>query len=279
MDTNVAQNNCGMCGRVCPAGQACAGGVCAAGAAPANDTCVMATPIPLVAGTATVRGSTILATNGLPSCLPGHDVYYSITLATREIVYLDTYGSSYDTVVGFVMNCAAGPSACNDDSCGTLSSQLTAVLDPGTYIIVVDGFAAATNGGYVLNIEHAPVNGASSGNLAAGVQAVAGTTVGAANSAGSCGAGLDRWYSWTTCPSGPGGTFTATTCGPGGMAAYDSVLQERNGTGVGGGCNDDSCGLQSNLSAMVPPRAGLHVMYVDGIAAASGAFRVVVSRP
>ncbi len=224
-----------------------------------------------------VMGNTTTATQTALSCTGGRDVFYSFTLAQREIVSIDTFGSAFDTVIGFATSCAVTPTMCTDDSCSTLQSQVPTVLDAGTYYIVVDGFGTSS-GAFTLNVEHLPVNGAPSGALFAGMQTLNGSTVASANSPGTCGTAPDRWYYWLTCPAAPGGTFTATTCVPG-SGNYDTTLQLRNGSGAGGGCNDDACGLLSTLSAMVPAGGGLHVFYADGAGASTGMYSAVVNRP
>jgi hypothetical protein len=58
------------------------------------------------------------------------------------------------------------------------------------------------------------------------------------------------------------------------------VLYLSNGSGTGGGCADDDCGTQSNLSSMVTAGAGVHTLTVDGYFATSlGSYTVQVSRP
>jgi hypothetical protein len=247
-------------------------------AAPSNDECAGATPVTLLAGTTTVTGSTATFTHSTANtCGAGADVYYRFTLTQREIVYLDTFGSTYDTEVGFVTTCGGAVTGCNDDSCSVLQSQTTATLDPGTYNIVVGGFSGS--GSYTLHIQHLPVpTGAATGTVNMGMSTIAGDNTGAPTFNLGCGAaGATRYYTWLTCPAAPAGTFTATTCSGG--AAFDTVLAERNGDTGTVACNDDNCGLQSTVNATVAAGAGVHVFYASGFGGAAGTFTATVTRP
>ncbi|HET9990477.1 MAG TPA: hypothetical protein VFQ65_18230, partial [Kofleriaceae bacterium] len=58
----------------------------------------------------------------------GRDVYYKIHLTTNEALYLDTFGSSYDTVIrAFHGACTDGVAPagtqCHNDQCNTVQSQ------------------------------------------------------------------------------------------------------------------------------------------------------------
>ena len=242
-----------------------------------NDSCGAA--IPITSG-ATVTGTTVGATDSVPSCTgsASPDVFYSFTLTTRSIVYADTFGSTYDTKVGFLANgCATAP-VCSDDACGTNQSQATAILDPGTHYIVVDGFGGAS-GAFTLRFSALQVSGSGQGTINAGASTLSGTTAGAPSVFAACGFGgngPEHWWSWTTCPADAGGTFTASTCS---AATWDTMLSVRNGGGTSG-CADDTCGNQSNVSLAIPAGSGLHVLTLDGyFAAESGAYSITVSRP
>src|SRR5205814_825332 len=98
-------------------------------------------------------GTTVNAGNE-SVCGSGGDVYYSFTLSRREVVYLDTYTSGYDTEVAVAPACTSY-SSCNDDSCGTLQSQLVTTLNAGTYYAVVSGYGGQT-GSFTLHFQHLP---------------------------------------------------------------------------------------------------------------------------
>jgi hypothetical protein len=109
-----------------------------------------ALPVSATTGTA---GATTELGEAL-SCNTGSTVWYNFTPAVTTAVQIDTFGSSYDTVLG-VYTGATIPSltsvGCNDDS-GTLQSRLSFVATAGTtYRIQVGGYGGAT-GTAVLNI-------------------------------------------------------------------------------------------------------------------------------
>jgi hypothetical protein len=204
-------------------------------------------------------------------------VFYRIQLSQRELVYVDTFGSSFDTLVAVVPWPCTGTPTCQDDACGGSQSQLAVVLDPGAYAVVVERGAGAGTA-FILNVQHVPVGAGAASQLNAGMFTVMGdTSAGATDSPGSCGSAPDQWYYWLTCPADLGGTLAVSSCGG---ATWDTVLQLRNGAGGGGGCDDDSpCGIQSQLSAQVAAGAGLHVLFVDGKNASTGPFTVSGTRP
>ena len=75
---------------------------------------------------------------------------------------------------------------------------------------------------------------------------------------------------------GWGGTLTATTCSrPGG----DTGRYFSKGDGGGGACNDDACGLQSQISGAVTAGPGLHTLTIDGWGGNSGSYSIAVTRP
>ncbi len=66
----------------------------------------------------------------------GRDVFYQFALPAEEVVYFDSYGSNFDTVIRvFAGACTAigATMACSDDQCGTTRSQGAVDLAAGTY--------------------------------------------------------------------------------------------------------------------------------------------------
>jgi hypothetical protein len=274
VSTSNDPEHCGGCGAACAGSQICQAGACV-DLQPTNDECTAAIAITLGSGTTMITGNTTGATDSAGSCSNGKDVQYSFTLGGHELVYVDSFGSGFDTMIGLSSSCVAAPT-CNDDACSLTGSQLTAVLSAGTYFLHVDG-NGGDSGNFTLRIQHIPVNGASGGTIPAGSFTLSGNTTDSTSSQQSCAAkGPDNWYSWVTCPSYGGGAFTASTCG---AASYDTVLALRNGGGLGGGCNKDACGQQSNLSSSASAGAGIHVLYVDGAMNSAGAYTVTGTRP
>jgi hypothetical protein len=130
---------------------------------PPNDTRAQAIPIRSGMIERTVTGSTRNGTHDAPpvscQCTAGADVWYSFTVDQRELVYLDTAGSSFDTSI-VVTNASGVPvsSGCNDDAfCGgsggftsIRESRLATWLDPGTYYVAVGG---CSSGGFTLHLQ------------------------------------------------------------------------------------------------------------------------------
>ncbi len=264
------------CGNGCD--DNCAGGI-DEGCGSSNDTCAFATPITLSAGRTTTSGSTAGASND-GGCLGGPDVWFRFSLTQREIVSINTFGSTYDTALALRAGfCGAGTAFCTDDVCG-VQTEITQTLDAGTYYVIVGGYAASSAGAFTLNIEHLPVgNDGSATLLPLGSTTQSGTTAGTGVVDGSCRSGTapEHLYYWTQCSYALGGAFSASTCAG---TTYDSVIYLRSGqTGADLACNDDACALQSSITATVPGGFGLFGFYVDGYYLYSGAYSAAVTRP
>jgi hypothetical protein len=248
------------------------------GCSTGNDTCAGATPLTLSAGRTTTSGTTVGAGND-GGCNTGPDVWYRFSLTQREVVSINTFGSSYDTVLALrAGSCGAATAFCTDDVCG-VQTEITATLDPGTYYIIVGGYLTAA-GSFTLNIEHLPVGSDGVATLlAVGSTTQSGTTVGTGVVDGSCrmGTAPEHLYYWTQCSYATGGAFSANTCTG---TSYDSVIYLRSGqTGADLVCNDDSCSLQSSITATVPAGFGLFGFYVDGFYSNSGSYSAAITRP
>lgn len=128
---------------------------------PANDQCSGA--IPILTSTYTATQSTLAATSvGDPiiycSSSGANGVWYQYTPLTNGMLTVDTYGSSFDTVLAvYSGSCAAlQPEACNDDTTMGLQSAISLYVSPGvTYYILAAGFWGAT-GNLVLHSTFSP---------------------------------------------------------------------------------------------------------------------------
>lgn len=214
-------------------------------------------------------------TNGAPACgnAGGRDVFYKIHLDVDEAIYLDTFGSTYDTLIrvfhGACRDGAApGFSQCQNDACMTAQTQHVWDLTAGDTCIVVDQFApAGTAGMLTLHVER---GGRTGTGISLGTP-VTGTTVGATNqSQPPCNPNVapDLGYHFTECPGGSV-TFVATTCN--GVTDYDVLLYVRGPTG-NLRCNDDDAMCNTaptyggNATTAAVTVAGPHMFWiiVDG---------------
>ncbi|HVV85545.1 MAG TPA: MopE-related protein [Kofleriaceae bacterium] len=218
--------------------------------------------------------------NGGLSCglTGGRDVFYRFTLPAAEVVYFDTFGSSFDSVVRiFPGACTDNPGAqtCFDDQCSGRQTQGALQLAAGNYCLVVDQYSSAqTTGSLVLTF-------ARTGRTGTAIAAASGTQSGTSCSGtnamtGSCqpvSTAPDAGYYFLTCPSTTK-TVAASTCSG---TAHDSVVYLRKaGSGNDLACNDDTTGcgngLQSSFTGGSAVGPGLFWLVVDGYQAECGPF-------
>jgi len=247
-----------------------------------NDSCAVPTVIP---GSATSFNPSPYATNQADATASepqescevsnvgvSNVVWYSFTPCGSGTVTIDTFGSSYDTVLSmFTGTCAAGSQvACSDNAIGTQARLLSVPVTAGTtYLIKVADYNATAGGGTLdFNFAYTPTPPAHDACGAAVVipeNATAfnptpfctvGATVTAGDPAESCGFTTNSnpvYYSFTPCTDGH---ITVDTNGSG----YDTVLSLFHGTcaaPVEIACDDDSgTGLDSQL-VNVPVTGGL----------------------
>ncbi|MGH7818698.1 MAG: hypothetical protein ACREQ9_02905 [Candidatus Binatia bacterium] len=205
-----------------------------------HDVCDRAEPITLEpVGTTTIRGSTTEATPSGQRCGAGGDVFFRIEIDTPTLLYVDTFGSSYDTTVGLARSCGEAP-VCNDNApCGNTDSRKVRLVDPGRHYIVVGGLGPEDVGDFQLNIQHLPVSsatGLAGREIPSGPFSFTGSTLNLTSAfdpqtcdAARFNASPDDWFYFLTCPGFPGGTLFASTCHP--ESDYDTVLGFRNGDG------------------------------------------------
>jgi hypothetical protein len=287
-------SNCGSCGNVCATGTTCTAGVCRA-PAPPNDLCASATVISLATPNVNLATTTVGATTditSIPCGSAGPDVFFRFTLTQREVVFADTYGATWDTVLYLMSSCttalirtaAPGELLCDDDSGGAgcssggLQSQVAAILPAGTYYLALVAYGGGGGGAATIHFQHLPVGAGSVTLLAAGASTPGGTTAGTNGATPSCGysSSPENAYWWRSCPEYAGGAFSASTCS---RAGWDTILNLANGSSVGNACNDDSCGLQSTITATIGSGAGIHVLTVEGYSTNAGTYTVAVTRP
>lgn len=271
---------------------------------PASNDCTTPTSVDLSAThidlvtTFTTGGATIA-----PPCAAGAvsaEVFYQLDFSAPVYVYADTFGSSLDTVVFLLTaatrtsSCAptasadagAGFAVCSDDACATTQSQMVAALAPGNYTLGV-GVKGSTSGALTTHLQYALAPSGSSAVLPKGSTVQMGSTVGSTGNiqgqTSACiAAGPENGYWWVNCPTDPGGTLTASTCGGAdGGTTWESVLATEIPENAGSyTCALDSCFPGTSLSEAIPAGAGFRALIIDGeTVGASGAYTMSVSRP
>jgi hypothetical protein len=201
----------------------------------------------------------------------GRDAFYTFTLPAEEVVYFDSFGSNFDTVIRVLAgSCSFTPGAtkaCADDACATTLSQGAIDLPAGTYCLVVDQFSSTTTAGAAtLTFKRGGRPGLA---LPSTSGTVTGTTTGKANlSIAGCEANSaqpDVGYYFLSCPNRSYAVSASTCTG----SAFDTVLYVRAGaaTTADVACSDDepACGTyNSKISGATVAGPNLDWLIVDG---------------
>jgi hypothetical protein len=112
----------------------------------------------LFTGTTSSGDRTLSTACGGIACLGGRRVYHRLTLAEPRRVVVNTYGSSFDTLVQVLSgDCPGRPvdGGCSDNAMGT-AAMVDVSLDAGTYVIVVAGCGVSAQGNYALDVSTLP---------------------------------------------------------------------------------------------------------------------------
>ena len=242
-----------------------------------NDSCTGATTLSGTSGT--LSDDFAAPSRTVTDCGSGSELWYRITVSSRSVLYVDSLGSSFDTRLSLRTSCGGASIQCEDDDCGTLQEQLVRVVDPGTYYIALHAFSSGTSSGSVALRWQVLTAGNGSYTRITGNGAFSGTTSGTGTfqppmcgASSVAGRGPENGYYLTRCPSQTS-SLTADTCTG---TTYDSTLHVWGGSGQLG-CNDDSCSLQSSVSATLAG-PGAFVIHVDGYGTSSaGAYTLTVS--
>jgi hypothetical protein len=205
----------------------------------------------------------------LPCATGGSDIVLSFYLDRPEMVYADTFGTGWNTILALSPTCpltepqaTEGMVTCNDDACDSTQSQVFAILPSGRHYLVLSG-SNDESGTTTLHFQHAPVGIGNSFNMPPGTGTLTGTLSGIGR-LGACEAvGPEQSYWWVSCPDYAGGNFRASTCKSADLK-LDVILflqTPRNDALV---CaNGDSCGLQESMTATVPAGAGINSLAVE----------------
>jgi hypothetical protein len=201
----------------------------------------------------------------------GLDKWYRWTAGSDGDVTFDLCGSSFDTKLALHADGSCGGGGCigsNDDSCGLQSSvTLNGVLSGDTVRVQVGGYGTNSGTG-TLNINTAGGCSAPGNDDCATPDAIAGDgsfafdTVCATNGAeGQANAACDFfgqpdmnddvWFAWTAGVTGDAVVSLCANSGDTKLAVYDGAVCP---TAEPIACNDDSCGLLSEV--LVPVTAG-----------------------
>jgi hypothetical protein len=211
----------------------------------------------------------------------GRDVFYTFTLPAAEVVYLDTFGSNFDTTLRvFAGSCTAlgALASCFDDACSVTQTQGALSLAAGTYCLVADQYSSAqTLGALTLRLTRGGRAGTAVGT---GTGTVSGNSCSGTNastpSCQSSSTAQDTGHYFLACP-GVTRTVTANTCTG---TTFDSVISLRAGHASSGAtlaCNDDAtgCGTSNRQSSFTGASAvgpGLFWLQVDGYLSNCGAY-------
>lgn len=183
----------------------------------------------------------------------GRDVFYQFTLPAPEVVYFDTFGSNFDSVVRvFAGSCAAigAVQRCEDDGCSTTRSHGALELPAGSYCLVVDQFSSATTAGAASLVFKRGGRGGVALTGASG--SVSGTTTGKTDlSVAGCEANShqpDVGHFFASCPGS--NLVSANTCS---ATAFDAILSLRTGAASSADltCSDDVSGCGNGLQPKV----------------------------
>ncbi|MCC6877717.1 MAG: putative metal-binding motif-containing protein [Sandaracinaceae bacterium] len=261
------------------------------GCGPANDQCAGA--ITISGATGSHAGTLVGATAQVSDCGTGVENFYVVTVTQPAIVYLSTVGgATFDTRLSYRGAACGGTSVqCVDDSCGSLQTHLAQLVTPGSphYFAVHTFSSSTTPGAYTLAWRLIPTTAGAAVHVpdddlagAGTVQTYSGTTTSSGtlvptNPATTCGftssgASGENLYYWAQCAS-DNRNYTASLCTG---TSYDTTAWVRfNGSQVA--CNDDSCGLQSSVTATGVGGAGVVEVLVDGYGSSSGAYTLTLT--
>ncbi len=234
------------------------------GRSPSNDSCAAATAL------VGAQGSRADAIDGARrdsgGCGTGPDVFYEIDVPHRAVLYVDTFGTAFETHIALrEPGCSGLPRACAGAACGTTQSQLTALVEPGTVIIAVHG--APATGAELLHLRWELARAASGLNTEVfGPGVHSGATTGTSAMSATCGGGAaapeDAFY-WTQCP-GEARSVEASTCSY--ATTFDTVVH-LGGSSVDVCADDDVSCLAGPLRSTVSTTTvgpGVFIVAVDG---------------
>lgn len=127
-----------------------------------HSSCGRAAALPaeggLFTGTTSSGDRALSTACGGIACLGGRRVYHRLTLAEPRRVVVNTYGSSFDTLVQVLSGDCPGRAVdggCSDNAMGT-AAMVDVSLAAGSYVIVVAGCGVSAQGNYALDVSVLP---------------------------------------------------------------------------------------------------------------------------
>jgi hypothetical protein len=247
---------------------------------PANDTADGAIDV-TNGGTFTVDLSAAHAdadpgSDALCGSAGGRDVFFKVHIMAPEAYYLDTFDSSFDTVIRVYhgpCNGNATPSSatCHDDQCDTTQTQNVWDLGFGqSCIVVAQKSSAETTGALTLHVERGHRSGQ---GIDLGTPVTGDTTGAKDQSTGVAGptcsdaAAPDTGYHFTICPATTN-TGTASTCNATTAFASETYI-------LGPDQAQLACGACDATSTATVSGPHMYWIVVDGAAAAAvGAYEL-----
>jgi hypothetical protein len=248
--------------------------------APGNDLCENCDPI---LTNVPVNGTNISATGtDISSCAFNDttDVWYCWTATCTGIATATTCsGGTFDTTIAVYGAPCLGPElVCNDDFCGLLSSVDWAVTAGTSYRIRVAGYngqvgdftllVTCGGGGGPPNDEcvnctpvqtNVPYNGSTVGATGTDITSCTFNDT------------KDVWHCWTSPCTG---LANFSLCG----SSYDTSLAIYDACGgLELGCNDDSCGLQSEVNDIAVNAGDTYYIRVSGYNGQTGAYTLLIT--
>ena len=247
---------------------------------PANDDCTAA--VPIVDGANGPYSNLGATTSPAWSCgMGGNDVWFVYTATRTGTVVVDTcsLARTFDTVLEAYTGGCGGLAllGCSDDDCGLGSSLSFHVVQGNSYRIRMGGYHG-DQGQAILTVGCFPDNDVCQNAipLALGVNGPFSSTAATTSAPPwQCGAGTgaDVWFRYTATATAPLTFWTCTN-----TRAFDTVLEVFQGDCAMMaqlGCNDDACGLGSQVQINATAGAN-YLVRVGGFNGAAGAFDVEV---
>lgn len=258
---------------------------------PVNDDCANAMA---VGNGATAFNTTGASTDGAADALCdffgsdqiGQDIWFLYEATCDGTLTVSLCGSVYDTRLAIYdgADCGGAIVTCNDDFCGVQSQGTAQVTTGSSYLIRVGAYLEATGSG-TMNISCSGGGGGGDDDCenatpisdgATPFSNAGATTDGPADSLcdffGDNQVNQDIWFDYTASCSG---NLTVSLCG----STYDTKVALYDGTSCVGdilACNDDFCGLQSQLSAQVT-EGNSYKLRVGGYDVATGSGTITIS--